>query len=103
MAPAFLIFGLVFFVKGLENKKFLLVSAILYGLSLYCYAVIWPIVPLTLLLQIVYGLYHKKLKINKCSLLASLLLFLLAVPLLLFVLVNSEVIEQIELPFMTIP
>ena len=103
LAPGFLIFGLTLFVKGLEQKKYLLLSGFFYGLSLYCYAVIWPAVPVMLLLQIVYCLAHRKLRIDKWSLGASLILFVMAVPLLLFVLVNSDVIPEITLPFMTIP
>lgn len=103
LAPAFLIFGLYFFIRGLEQEKYLLLSGLFYGLSLYCYAVIWPIVPIMLLLQILYGLCHKKLRINKWSLLSSLILFLLALPLLLFILVNSGILPEIYLPFMTIP
>lgn len=103
LAPGFLIFGLTFFVKGLENKKYLLLSGLFYGLSLYCYAVIWPIVPVMLLLQIAYCLAHKKMRIDKWSLGAALILFVMALPLLLFVTVNSELISEIRLPFMTIP
>ncbi len=103
LAPGFLIFGLYFFLRGLEQEKYLLLSAFFYGLSLYCYAVIWPIVPVMLLLQIVYGLCHRRIRINRWSLLSALLLFLMALPLLLFVLVNSEIIPEIALPFMTIP
>lgn len=105
LAPGFLMFGLYFFVRGLDKKKerFLLLSALFYGLSLYAYAVIWPVVPFLLLLQIVYGLMFKKLHIDRWSLMATLLLFVMALPLILFVLVNSGIIEQIELPFMTIP
>lgn len=103
MAPGFLIFGLYFFVRGLECEKYLLLSALFYGLSLYCYAVIWPIVPLLLLLQCIYGLCHKKLRINRISLLSVLILFVLALPLILFVLINSGYLPEITLPFMTIP
>lgn len=103
LAPGFLIFGLTFFVKGLEEKKYLLLSGLFYGLSLYCYAVIWPAVPIMLFLQIVYCLAHKKLRVDKWSLGASLILFIMAVPLLLFVMVNSGLIPEIILPFMTIP
>lgn len=103
MAPGFLIFALYFFVQGLEHEKYLLLSALFYGLSLYCYAVIWPIVPLVLLLQIIYGLYHKKLHINRWSLLSTFILFILALPLILFVLINSGYLTEITLPFMTIP
>lgn len=103
LAPGFLIFSLYFFVRGLENKRFLLLSAFFYGLALYCYAVVWSIVPIILLLQIGYGLYHKKLSINKYSLLSALLLFIMALPLLLYVMVNSGLLPEITLPFMTIP
>ena len=103
MAPGFLMFALLFFIKGLEKEKFLMLSALFYGLSLYCYAVIWPIVPFILVLQIVYGLYHKKLRINRWSLLSAGILLVLALPLILFVLVNSTSLPEIALPFMTIP
>lgn len=102
-APGFLMFGLYFFIRSLEQEKFLPAAALFYGLSLYCYAVIWPIVPLMLALQIIYGLCCKKLRINKWSLLSCLLLFLIALPLIIFVLINSLDLPQISLFFITIP
>ena len=62
LAPGFLIFGLHFFLKGLEERKFLLLSGLFYGLSLYSYAVIWPLVPFMLALQILYCLCRKKME-----------------------------------------
>ncbi len=104
LAPAFLMFGLYFFIRGLDDNKSLIVSAFFYGIGLYSYAVIWPIVPLMIFLQIIYGLYLKKLSINKWSVISTVLLAVLALPLILFVLINSiEGGKQIELPFMTIP
>lgn len=103
LAPGFLIFGLCFFIYGLKDNRFLLLSAFFYGLSLYCYAVIWPIVPIMLALQIFYCLYMKKLHINVWAILSTLLLFIMALPLILFILVNNSILPQIELPFMTIP
>ncbi len=103
LAPGFLIFGMYFFIRSLEDKRFLVLTALAYGLSLYCYALIWSIVPVLLLLQIIYGAYHKKLSFNKWSIGSAILLFFMAVPLLLFVLVNSGTIGQLELGFMTIP
>lgn len=103
LSPGFLIFGLYFFILGLENKRFLLLSGLCYGLVLYCYAVMWPVVPIILIIQIVYGLYHKKLTINRYSIGAAVILFFLAVPHILFILINSEIIPEICLPFITIP
>ena len=103
MAPGFLMFALYFFIRGLENKHMLPLAGLFYGLSLYCYAVIWPIVPVILLIQILYGLYHKKLSINRWSLFSAIIVFLLALPLLLFLLINQGILPEIRLPFMTIP
>ncbi len=103
LAPGFLIFGLHFFLKGLEERKFLLLSGLVYGLSLYSYAVIWPLVPFMLALQIFYCLCRKKIHIDRWSLASALILFILALPLLLFLLVNYEILPEISLPFLTIP
>lgn len=103
LAPGFLIFGFYFFIRSLDDQRFLLLSALTYGMSLYCYAVIWPVVPVILLLQILYCLYHRKLSVNRWSLGASALLFVLALPLILFVFVNSGILPEIRLPFLTIP
>ena len=55
-----------------------------------------------LALQIIYGLCCKKLRINKWSLLSCLLL-LIALPLIIFVLINSLDLPQVSLFFITIP
>ena len=64
LAPGFLMFGLYFFLRGLESPKYMLLSAVMYGLSLYAYATIWPFVPVILLLQIIYCSGFKKLRFN---------------------------------------
>lgn len=102
-APGFLLFGFYFFVRGVENKKYLPLAGLFYGLSLYCYAVIWLVVPIMLVLQTGYCLICKKIRIDKWLLIAAGILFLLAMPLMLFVLVNIGVIDELSLSFMTIP
>lgn len=107
LAPGFLLFGLCFFLRGLEDHRFFLLSALMYGLSLYCYATIWPFVPLALLLQAGYALRCGQLRFRgRDGLwigLSVLALFLLALPLLLFLLVNWGVLDEIRLPFLSIP
>ena len=82
MAPGFLMFGLYFFVRGMNDNRYLLLSALFYGLSLYCYAVIWPMLPILLALQVCYGIRYHKIHCNRYSVLSVLLLFVLALPLL---------------------
>ncbi len=103
LVPGFLLFGLYFFILGIEKSKYFILSALFYGLSLYCYATIWPIVPLMLILQTVYLLYTNKLKADLNLLWAILLLVLLALPLLLFLLINTGYMEEIKTSFLSIP
>lgn len=65
LVVGFLVFGFLCFLYGLENPRILLLSAFFYGLSLYCYAVVWPVMPFVLLLQTVYVLITRRIKITK--------------------------------------
>ena len=107
LAPGFLLFGLCFFLRGLEDHRFFLLSALMYGFSLYCYAAIWPFVPLALLLQAGYALRCGQLRFRGQDGfwigLSVLALFVLALPLMLFLAVNWGVLDEIRLPFLSIP
>lgn len=103
LAPGFLLFGMYFFVRGTENARFLPLSALMYGLALYTYATIWPFVPLMLAVQIVYCVCHGKLRFNRHAVFSVLILFVLALPLLLFLAVNYGWIDEIITPFFSIP
>ena len=103
LAPGFLIFGLLFFIMGIRNEKYYLLSALFYGLSLYCYATIWPVVPFLVLLQGIYLLYVKKARITKWIVASGILLGILAIPAFLFLLVNKGLISEIVTPWLSIP
>lgn len=104
LAPAFLMFGLYFFIRGLDDNRWMIAAALSYGIGLYSYALVWPIVPVMLFLQIGYGVYWKKLSVNKWTIISVILLGIIAFPLLLFVINNSFGNgNAIRLGFMTIP
>ena len=103
LAPGFLLFGMYFFVRGLDDSRFMLLSALMYGLSLYSYAAIWPVVPLMLLLMVFYCLYCGQVKPDRYMLFAAALLFALALPLLLFLAVNFRLMGEIKTAFFSIP
>lgn len=107
LAPGFLLFGLYFFLRGLEDHRFFLLSALMYGLSLYCYATIWPFVPLILLLQAGYALWCGRMRFRgRDGLWIGLsvgILSVLALPLVLFLMVNWGWMDEIRLPFLSIP
>jgi len=103
LAPGLLLFGTYFFLRGLEDSRYLIPSALLYGLALYAYATIWPILPFVLLAQGLYCYRRGRLKPDRYLLVALLLLFLPALPLLLFLAVNLGWMEEIRTPFLSIP
>ena len=103
LAPAFLLFGFYFLIRGLEDGRFLLLSALAYGVSLYAYAINWVVVPLTLCVCGGYLLASGRRFAWKCLLGAAGILFLLALPLLLFLLVNLNVMDEIVTPWLSIP
>lgn len=103
IAPAFLMLGLYYWIKGIEESKYLIISALFYGLCLYCYAPMWIVVPITIIAQFAYSFYYKKIKIDKYFIMSILILFILALPLMLFVLVNVGVIDEIKTRFISIP
>lgn len=103
LAPGFLLFGLYFFLKGLEDSRFFILSACMYGFSLYSYATVWVIVPAIIVLQILYCLFSKKLKLDRYLLISGFVLAIFALPLLLFLLVNYGYMDEIRLRFLSIP
>jgi len=103
LAPAFLMPGFYFFVRGMDRQVYYIVSAVMYGLSLYTYATIWVLVPFIILLEIIYAIYRKKININTYTVVSFTVLFVMALPLLLFLLVNKGYIDEIKTSFISIP
>lgn len=103
MAVGFLMMATLFFVKGLEKEKWLIISALFYGLSLYCYATVWIVVPILLLIWGIYAFSYKKMRVSGYFIAAVAVLFVMALPLILFVAVNMEWIEPINGSVISIP
>ena len=103
LTPSFLVFGAFFFLKGTKDERWYILSALFYGLTLYCYTVVWIALPLILLAEIVAAVVLKKLRFSRYTLLAGAVLFLFGLPAVLFLLVNNGVIEEIRTPVFSIP
>lgn len=103
LAPGFMLFGLYFFVCGIENTRWFMLSALMYGLSLYAYATVWIIVPFVIGTMGIYALLYKKIRIDRYCVLSVLIIGVFALPLLAFLAVNMGYIEEIRLPFMSVP
>lgn len=103
LAPGFLTFGLYFFIRGLENERFLPVCALMFGLSLYTYAVLWPVLPVMLLLMLGCGFRCCKLRFSWWFAASAAVLLALAAPLVLFLLVNLGVMEEFTIGPFSVP
>lgn len=103
LAPAFLLFGFFFFVKGIRNNKLFILSALMFGTALYSYAVVWAVVPLSIILCAAYILLTRQKIQWKYVIPAVSVLFILALPLILFVLVNNGYISEIKTDFFSVP
>lgn len=100
-APMFL-FAVCFLCRYLNGKrKSIWGAAVFMGLTLYCYALTWILVPVVLVLCMV--VYHKRIVFDRNLLGAVALLFLMALPLLLFLAVNWGWIPEIRTGLFSIP
>lgn len=103
LAPGFLLFAAYFYIKGLDKQNYLIPSAFMWGLSLYCYATVWIVVPVLLGVWGVYSFLHKKISISKELIIACAVLAVISMPLILFVGVNLEIIPEIRSAYISIP
>ncbi len=99
MAPGLLLWGLVFFCKGLEDSRFLPLSALFYGLSLYAYSAIWPVMPLLLGLMLLCA----RPKLDRRLVLSGLILAALALPLVGFLAVNYGLMDEFTIGPFSVP
>lgn len=102
LAPNLFLVGLMFLALGLKRRKgCLLAAAVCFGLTLYAYAICWIFLPTFLLLCLVFC--YRWLPDRKTTLLFCGILFVLAVPLFLFLGVNLELIPEIRTSFFSVP
>ena len=92
---------LLVYAEKTQKLKYFIFSAIFFGLTLYCYAITWLIVPLFLVLCLL--LFYKRIKDKKFLFVFGIILFLLALPLLIFIAINYGWIPEIKTSFFSIP
>ena len=103
LLPAFLVFGTYFMLKATRNRYMIYPSMICYGFSLYCYAAAWPVIPLIIGCSLIYLIIKKYIYPDKHLFISILVLGIMASPLLLFVLVNTDHLVEIVTPLLSVP
>lgn len=95
----FAVYFLCRFLNGRRNSIW--PAAFFFGLTLYCYALTWPLVPILLVLVLIF--YKDRIRFDQKVFGAVVLLFIMALPLLLFLAVNFGWLPEIRSGFISIP
>lgn len=102
LAVPMMLFAVYFLCRYLNGKSnHIWLSAFFFGLTLYCYAITWPLIPGFLLLCMLN--FRHRIQWNRTLLGAILLLFLMALPLILFLAVNFGWLPEIRTGLFSIP
>lgn len=102
LAVPMLLLAMFFFSRYLNGKKkSFWGAAFFWGLTLYCYVLTWLVIPVILLVSLIF--FRKRIVLDKDFFLPLFLLFVMAVPLLLFLAVNFGFIAEIRTGLFSIP
>ena len=100
LMSAMLLVSIYVLIKSKRKLGYVL-AGILFGISLYTYALSYIIIPIIILLLVGYMLYIKKIKILDVVCL-FIPLIIIAIPLLLNTLVNMGLIQEIKLSWISV-
>lgn len=92
------------FIWGVSEKKkiFYYLSFVVAGISAYSYGTSYYFLPVFLLPLLGYFVYKKTIPLKE-AILGIFIVFIVSLPVILYVVINTLGLEQIQLPFMTIP
>lgn len=103
LLPSLFLLAIFFLIKGIErNPLYYIVAALFFGISLYAYGTAYLVVPLFLFLVFLY-LLSKGINSYGIVILSTVVFLLLAVPIIIFVVVNCFNLDTIELLGFSIP
>lgn len=99
--PSFLMISLCIFLNAKKDWHFI-ISGIFWGLTLYTYALSYVLLPVFFITLCIYLLYVRKITLKQI-IITILPIFVLALPLILFQIVNLLEKGTIKIGFITIP
>jgi hypothetical protein len=86
-----------FLLNGFKKRYYLILSAVFFGLSMYNYASPWIVLPLLFFGAILLtGKNGKQFTWDKYTCLAIIIVTILAIPLVVFVMVNMGIVPEIK-------
>lgn len=102
--PDFVLYAIYFIVKFIKtnNVSKLYIASILLGVSSYTYGTSYFFLPIFCIIMYIYLLYTKKVNIKNVILSFSII-FIIALPIMLYIIINTFDLNQIDLGIITIP
>ncbi|AIQ33729.1 ArnT family glycosyltransferase [Paenibacillus sp. FSL R5-0345] len=100
--PTLILFSVYFLLKTLKNPRWSYAYTILLALSLYAYGTAYFFVPVFAIATAILLFYIRALKL-RAILWNGILFIIIALPILLFVMINRLKLQSIETPLFTIP
>lgn len=100
--PFFVLLGSYLLLLSLEKSSFLPWSFLVFAISLYSYGTAYFFIPVFLLVVSLYLLFHKKIKIAT-FLLSGGVFLIVALPILLFLVINIFQLSSIQTSWFSIP
>lgn len=102
--PDLSLWGAYFYIMALENKKMLqmYIGSVLFGLCAYAYGTSYYFLPIFLILLFLILILKKKIKIKQ-AILSLTIVFIISLPIILMLLINTFDFKQITIWKITIP
>ena len=97
---SFLLLSTLMFIIAIQKQKaiYYFIAGLCYGTTLYTYAIAYMVIPVILTLSILYLLYFRKIKLTHIISM-GIPVFILALPLMLMLAVNNNMISADIIPF----
>ncbi len=102
LLPHLLLYGCYFIYLGIEKKRYIFVSMIFFGLSMYAYGIAYYLVPFLLVSLCVFLCVKRSVKWYDVVI-CFVIYMAISWPIFTMMYVNYFKVGTIELPFMTIP
>lgn len=102
--PDLILIAVYFIIKAIDNKKMynIYIASVILGISVYSYGTAYFFLPVFLISLLIYLVRTKQITL-KTAIISFAIVALIASPMVLFTIINTFDLPEINLPFMTIP
>lgn len=102
LLPFFFLLGYASFIKSFSQRRWFIVACVAFALCLYCYGTAYVAIPLFISIGLILAVKSKLIEMN-IIIIGLLCFFIVALPILLFIAVNSLRLETMRFLMFSIP